>query len=92
MWHWNEHGELVEPSGTKHLIAASILNEQTVSSIQQVAVPQSFPQSMTVNVTHAAHLVDAPTQDAQAKQENPPQRQGRLKVFQNLCNNQHNTS
>ncbi|KAG2185925.1 hypothetical protein INT43_002363 [Umbelopsis isabellina] len=92
MWRWNEHGELVEPNGTKHLIAASIRNEQTAGSIEQVAFSQSFTQSLTVNGTHAAHPGNGSTQDAQAEREIFPIRQGRLKVFQKLCENQHNTN
>lgn len=92
MWRWNEHGELVEPDGTKHSIAATIRNEQIAGSIGQVAFSRSFTQSTTVNVTHAIHPENEPMPDAQAERETLPKRQGRLKVFQNLCDNQHHTN
>jgi hypothetical protein len=88
MWHWNEHGELIDPDGTKHSIATSILNEQKPDIIKQVSLSQSLTLSATPNVPHMAQPNNSLIQDVQAGREHPSRRRSRLRVFQNLCENQ----
>jgi hypothetical protein len=87
MWHWNCCNQLVEPDGTQHDIAQTILDDQIPSVTSSPVRPSQLsmaapPFTFAPKVT--AESLTPETQTLSSPSTNVSQGKRRLQVFQNL--------
>lgn len=98
MWHWNCCNQLVEPDGTQHDIAQTILDDQVPSVTSSPVRPSQLsiaapPFSFAPKVTTEAPSLPPETQTVASPSTNVSHGKKRLQVFQNLSGaREHNNS